>query len=157
MSKPGPFRVFNDEEGLTVVEVTIVLLIGAVLAGVIVVNLNGVVTNAKLNSFRGTLSGLQAAVDAYAFNTDGRLPTATGRDGELLGDALDNEGKAFAAGYTHGIPPTACAEWGLVCGAGRPAWRVNANGKVYFTDGATARMYWYLPGAAHAAGTGETP
>ena len=147
----------RGEEGLTLIELMLVVLIIGVLAGVIAVNLNGVVANAKLNSLKGTLSSLQTAVDAFAANKDGKFPTATGGAGAVSATAADNNTKTFVESYVHNLPSTVCTDWGVTCGAGTPSWSVSANGKAYFTDGAAVPTYWYLPNAVTATGTTTAP
>ncbi len=135
----------------------VVIIIG-VLAGVIAVNLNGVVANAKLNSLKGTLSGLQTAVDTFSANKDGKLPTATGNGpAAISAAAADNNSKTFVEAYVHNLPSTTCLDWGITCAAGTPSWGASANGKAYFTDGAATPTYWYLPTAVTAAGTTTAP
>jgi general secretion pathway protein G len=150
-------RLHRDDEGLTLIELMIVVLILGVLAGVIAVNLNGVVANAKINSLKGTLSGLQTAVDTFAANKDGKYPTATGNAGAISAAAADNNAKTFVESYVHNLPSAVCADWGITCSAGTPAWSVSANGKVYFTDGAGTPNYWYLPTSVTATGTTTAP
>src|SRR2546428_9893968 len=92
-------RVFNDgDEGLTLIELMLVVLVIGVLAGVIAVNLNGVVANAKMNSLKGTLSNLQTAVDAFAANHTGKYPTATGSAGPIAPATADDNAKPFVEG-----------------------------------------------------------
>ena len=147
----------RDDEGLTLIELMIVVLIIGVLAGVIAVNLNGVVANAKLNALKGTLSGLQTAVDTFAANKDGKFPTVGGGAGAIDGTQLDNNGKPLVESYVHNLPSTACVDWGITCAVGTPAWKVSANGKAHFTDGAAPPNYWYLPNNVTATGTTTAP
>ncbi|OLC57090.1 MAG: hypothetical protein AUH85_04285 [Chloroflexi bacterium 13_1_40CM_4_68_4] len=151
-------RIHAEDEGLTLIELMLVVIIIAVLAGVIAVNLNGVVANAKLNSMKGTLSGMQTAVDTFAANKDGKYPTAAGTGpAAISAAAADNNGKTFVESYVHNLPSTVCADWGVTCSAGAPSWSVSANGKAYFTDGAATPNYWYLPTSVTAAGTTTAP
>jgi len=147
----------RDERGLTLIELMLVVLIIGVLAGVIAVNLNGVVANAKLNSMKGTLTALQTAVDTFAANKDGKYPTATGGAGVILGTAADNNGKTLVESYVHNLPSTVCTDWGVTCTGVAPSWSVSANGKAYFTDGAGTPNYWYLPSSVTATGTTTAP
>ena len=150
-------RLHRDDGGLTLIELMIVVLVIGVLAGVIAVNLNGVVSSAKINSLKGTLSGLQTAVDTFAANKDGKFPTATGGAGNVVSTAADNNSKTFVESYVHNLPSAVCADWGITCGAGAPNWAVSANGKAYFTDGAATPDYWYLPNAVTTTGTTTAP
>lgn len=147
----------RDERGLTLIELMIVVLIIGVLAGVIAVNLNGVVTNSKLNSMKGNLSGLQTAVDAFATNSNAKYPTATGGAGAIIATAADTNGKTFVESYIHNLPSAVCSDWSVTCGAGAPSWNVSANGKTYFTDNAATPTYWYLPDQVTTAGTATAP
>lgn len=147
----------RDERGLTLIELMLVVLIIGVLAGVIAVNLNGVVSNAKLNSMKGTLSGLQTAVDTFAANNNGKFPTAGGAAGAVVATSADSNGKTFVESYVHNLPSAVCNDWGVTCAAGTPSWSVSANGKAYFTDGAATPDYWYLPNSVTAAGTTTAP
>lgn len=153
-------RAFGrDDRGLTLIELMIVVLILGVLAGVIAVNLNGVVQNSKLNSLKGNLSGLQTAVDAFAANKSGRFPTATGGAGVIVSSSVDDNAKPLVESYIHNLPSTVCSDWGLICVAGgTQSWELSANGKAFFksTDGATT-IYWYLPDQATAGGTPTAP
>lgn len=151
-------RVFNDgDEGLTLIELMLVVLVIGVLAGVIAVNLNGVVANAKINSMKGTLSALQTAVDTFSANKDGKFPTATGNAGTISAAAADNNAKTFVEAYVHNLPSTVCTDWGVTCTGVAPSWSVSANGKAYFTDGAGTPNYWYLPTSVTASGTTTAP
>lgn len=150
-------QLHRGEDGLTLIELMIVVLILGVLAGVIAVNLNGVVANAKLNAMKGTLSGMQTAVDTFAANKDGKYPTAAGGAGVILATAADNNGKTFVESYIHNLPSAACTDWGITCAAGTPSWSVSANGKSYFTDGAGTPNYWYLPSNVTTSGTTTAP
>ena len=150
-------RTLRSEHGFTLIELLVVVLIIGVLAGVIAVNLNGVVANAKLNSMKGTLSALQTAVDTFAANKDGKFPTASGAAGTISAAAADNNGKTFVESYVHNLPSAVCTDWGITCGTGTPSWSVSANGKAYFTDGAATPNYWYLPSAVTATGTTTAP
>ena len=155
----GPARFRRDEDGLTLIELMIVVVIIAVLAGVIAVNLNGVVANSKINSFKGNLSGLQTAVDAFTTNKTGQYPTATGGAGAIVPGSVDDNGKVFIEGYAHAMPSVVCTDWGLTCvAAGTQTWEVSANGKVFFrsTDG-VATLFWHLPDQVTAAGTATAP
>lgn len=157
MTRRGSFA--RDEGGLTLIELMIVVLIIGVLAGVIAVNLNGVVTNSKLNSLKGNLSNLQTAVDAFATNHTGKYPTATGGAGAIVPATADDNGKQFVESYAHNMPSTVCSDWGVTCvPAGAQTWEVSANGKAFFksTDGTTT-LYWYLPDQVTAAGTATAP
>ena len=98
------------DEGLTLIELMLVVLVIGVLAGVIAVNLNGVVANAKINSMKGTLTSLQTAVDTFAANKDGKFPTASGGAGALLvaldrvvGDNSTDPIVAIAIGAREGL------------------------------------------------------
>lgn len=155
MTRGRPF--VHDEGGLTLIELMIVVLIIGVLAGVIAVNLNGVVTNSKLNAMKGNLTSLQTAVDAFATNHTGKYPTATGGAGPIVASSADDNGKTFVESYAHNMPSTLCTDWGVTCGAGSPSWNVSANGKAYFTDGAGTPDYWYLPNNVTAIGTTTAP
>ncbi len=158
MIRPVVRRLHHEDDGLTLIELMLVVIIIAVLAGVIAVNLNGVVANAKLSSLKGTLSGLQTAVDTFAANKDGKFPTASGSGpAAISAGAADNNGKTFVESYVHNLPSTACADWGITCSAGTPSWSVSANGKAYFTDGAATPNYWYLPNNASQTGTATAP
>jgi prepilin-type N-terminal cleavage/methylation domain-containing protein len=152
-------RVFlqRGDEGLTLIELMLVVLVIGVLAGVIAVNLNGVVANAKINSMKGTLSALQTAVDTFSANKDGKFPTATGNAGAISAAAADNNGKTFVEAYVHNLPSTVCTDWGVTCTGVSPSWSVSANGKAYFTDGAGTPNYWYLPTNVTASGTTTAP
>jgi prepilin-type N-terminal cleavage/methylation domain-containing protein len=147
----------SSDEGLTLIELMLVVLVIGVLAGVIAVNLNGVVSNAKINSLKGTLTSLQTAVDNFAANKDGKYPTASGAAGAISASAADNNSKTFVESYVHNLPSTICTDWGITCGAGTPSWSVSANGKAYFTDGALTPTYWYLPSAVTTTGTTTAP
>ena len=152
-------RFHADDAGLTLIELMIVVLIIGVLAGVIAVNLNGVVANAKLNSFKGNLSGLQTAVDAFAANKTGKFPTATGAAGVIVTTSGDDNGKQFVESYIHAMPSAVCSDSGITCvGGGTQTYEVSANGKVLFrsTDGVTT-LYWYLPDQVTTAGTATAP
>ena len=152
-------RFHREDEGLTLIELMIVVIIIAVLAGVIAVNLNGVVANSKINSLKGNLSGLQTAVDAFTTNHTGKYPTATGGAGVILASATDDNGKAFVESYIHAMPSTVCSDWGITCvGGGTQTWEASANGKAFFksTDGTTT-LYWYLPDQVTTAGTATAP
>ncbi|OLC58675.1 MAG: hypothetical protein AUH85_00390 [Chloroflexi bacterium 13_1_40CM_4_68_4] len=150
--------MFNDgDEGLTLIELMLVVLVIGVLAGVIAVNLNGVVANAKINSMKGTLSALQTAVDTFSANKDGKFPTATGNAGTISAAAADNNAKTFVEAYVHNLPSTVCTDWGVTCTGVAPSWSVSANGKAYFTDGAGTPNYWYLPTSVTASGTTTAP
>jgi len=152
------WRAFrNDDEGLTLIELMLVVLVIGVLAGVIAVNLNGVVANAKINSMKGTLSALQTAVDTFAANKDGKLPTATGNAGAITAAAADNNAKTFVEAYVHNLPSIVCTDWGVTCTGASPSWSVSANGKAYFSDGAGTPNYWYLPTSVTASGTTTAP
>jgi general secretion pathway protein G len=152
------FRAFRtSDDGLTLIELMLVVLVIGVLAGVIAVNLNGVVANAKINSLKGTLTSMQTAIDTFAANKDGKFPTATGNAGTVSAAAADNNAKTFVESYVHNLPSTVCTDWGITCSAGTPAWSVSANGKAYFTDGAATPNYWYLPNAVTTTGTTTAP
>lgn len=143
-------RFHRDDEGLTLIELMLVVIIIAVLAGVIAVNLNGVVANAKLNSMKGTLSSMQTAVDTFAANKDGKFPTAAGTGpAAITATAADNNGKTFVESYVHNLPSTVCSDWSITCAAGPNTWNASANGKAYFTDGTNC---WYLPNAVTTTG-----
>src|SRR5207248_5307047 len=95
-------RAFQQgDEGLTLIELMLVVLVIGVLAGVIAVNLNGVVANAKINSMKGTLTSLQTAIDTFAANKDGKYPTASGNAGAVAAAAADNNAKTFVESYVH--------------------------------------------------------
>lgn len=155
MKKLRTFR--HADEGLTLIELMLVVLVIGVLAGVIAVNLNGVVANAKLNSMKGTLSALQTAVDTFAANKDGKFPTATGNAGTVSAAAADNNSKTFVESYVHNLPSTSCTDWGVTCTGAASSWSVSTNGKAYFTDGAATPNYWYLPSNVTATGTTTAP
>ncbi len=152
-------RFHREEAGLTRIELVIVVIIIAVLAGVIAVNLNGVVANSKLNSLKGNLSALQTAVDAFSTNKTNELPTATGGTGVIVAGTADENGKQFVESYIHAMPSAVCTDWGVSCvTGGSQTWEVSANGKAYFksTTGATT-LHWYLPDQVTAAGTATAP
>ena len=64
----------NDESGFTLIELILVTVIIAVLAGMVTLNLRGTAKDAKIRSALGDIKTYQSAVDIYALEHNDQFP-----------------------------------------------------------------------------------
>ena len=67
-------RTLRDEGGFTLVELILVTVIIAVLAGMVALNFRGASTDAKVRAALGDIQTYQTAIDLYALDNNDQFP-----------------------------------------------------------------------------------
>lgn len=135
--------MFKNRKGFTLVELLVVVVILAILAGIVVGVVPSATARAKKSGFAETLSTLQSAVDRFYVESNA-YPAATqpvaGTPQLIDMNATDGNGAKFLGAYLRFAPNAKAIDQGLDPANGTTVYYyVNSQGRVFaIQGGATA-------------------
>lgn len=138
-------HLVSPEDGYTLVEVLVVVMVLGILAGITVPNIAQSARTSKIKAFATTLSTLQSSVDQF-YASCSAYPTYVGSAvsdqpvegvyaSQIVSGAEDLEGRAFLPGYVRMTPGDNPADFNLDAGDGEVVYYgMTADGKVFATQ-----------------------
>ena len=97
MRRPAGKRMASNRPAFTLIELLVVIAIIAVLASLLVPAVNGALEQGRSSSCTQNLRSLGSAMDLYASDRDGKMPTACIQQAELVPEFLNYMGKKSKA------------------------------------------------------------
>jgi len=125
-------RRFGGKKGFTLIELLIVMVILAILAGIVIISIGGVIGRGQETAYNAERESLQTAVLSYYASNNSTWPTSDGLAPGVIDIALLTEAVAPALPYLDQAPTS--ANVGNLCAvacAGHYLWSVGADGNVY--------------------------
>ena len=128
-------RRFGGKKGFTLIELLIVMVILAILAGIVIISIGGVIGRGQETAYNAERESLQTAVLSFYASENSTWPTTTWPDAGIIDMSLLTVAVAPALPYLDESPTSAnvdntCADLVTEC-LGHYVWMVNAQGNVY--------------------------
>lgn len=134
----------KGQKGFTLIEILIVLALMAVLAAIVIPNVQGFLGRGKQDAYNSDRKTLQVAADAYYTAAANRttFPTKNGASGTPSGSAntyIDTD--LLVNGKYINEAPASASTYNLSSATGSYGWYVDTNGRVQSIPTYTAGVY----------------
>lgn len=129
MKKAMRAAAFSSKKGFSLIELLIVLAILAILAGIVIVSVSGVLSVGWETAYNAERESLQGVMLAYPQEHNGKWPTSDGEPGLIVMEELT--APASGGPYLQDIPRSAHDDSCTGTCTGHYKWFVTSTGLVY--------------------------